>query len=66
MVYVLTKESKPLMPTNRHGHVRRLLKAGKAKVVRRLFPAHAGVILQAIVYSSLKKSVPRTRGGDPV
>lgn len=35
MVYVLTKESKPLMPTNRHGHVRRLLKQGKAKVVRR-------------------------------
>lgn len=36
MVYVLTKENKPLMPTNRHGHVRRLLKAGKAKVVRRM------------------------------
>ena len=35
MVYILTKENKPLMPTNRHGHVRRLLKAGKAKVVRR-------------------------------
>ena len=35
MVYVLTKDNKPLMPTNRHGHVRRLLKAGKAKVVRR-------------------------------
>lgn len=35
MVYVLTKENKPLMPTNRHGHVRRLLKQGKAKVVRR-------------------------------
>ena len=36
MVYVLTKENKPLMPTNRHGHIRRLLKAGKAKVVRRM------------------------------
>ena len=35
MVYVLTKENKPLMPTNRHGHVRRLLKSGKAKVVKR-------------------------------
>lgn len=35
MVYVLTKENKPLMPTNRHGHVRRLLNLGKAKVVRR-------------------------------
>ena len=36
MVYVLTKDNKPLMPTNRHGHVRRLLKTGKAKVVRRM------------------------------
>lgn len=36
MVYVLTKENKPLMPTNRHGLVRRLLKTGKAKVVRRM------------------------------
>ena len=35
MVYVLTKDNKPLMPTNRHGHVRRLLKQSKAKVVRR-------------------------------
>ena len=35
MVYVLTKENKPLMPTNRHGHVRKLLNSGKAKVVRR-------------------------------
>lgn len=35
MVYVLTKENKPLMPTNRHGHVRKLLNSGKAKVIRR-------------------------------
>ena len=35
MVYVITKTGKPLMPTRRHGKVRRLLKDGKAKIVRR-------------------------------
>ena len=35
MVYVLDKNGRPLMPTKRHGKVRRLLKAGKAKVVKR-------------------------------
>jgi len=34
MVYVLSIEGKPLMPTNRHGKVRRLLKQGLAKVVK--------------------------------
>ena len=34
MVYVLDKEGKPLMPTERHGKVRRLLRDGKAHVVR--------------------------------
>lgn len=33
MVYVISKSGKPLMPTNRHGKVRRMLKEGKAKVV---------------------------------
>ena len=35
MVYVLGKDGQPLMPTNRHGKVRRLLKSNKAKVVRK-------------------------------
>ena len=35
MVYVLSKEGKPLMPTGRHGKVRHLLKDGKAKVIKR-------------------------------
>ena len=35
MVYVLSKNGQPLMPTNRHGKVKHLLKSGKAKVVRR-------------------------------
>lgn len=35
MVYVLSKDGQPLMPTNRHGKVRHLLKDGQAKVVKR-------------------------------
>ena len=35
MVYVLNKDGQPLMPTNKHGKVKHLLKDGKAKVVRR-------------------------------
>lgn len=35
MVYILNKEGKPLMPTNRHGKVKHLLRNGKAKVVKR-------------------------------
>ena len=35
MVYVLRKDGQPLMPTNRHGKVKHLLKSGKAKVVKR-------------------------------
>jgi hypothetical protein len=34
MVYVLSKEGKPLMPTERHGKVRRMLKEGKARVIK--------------------------------
>ncbi|MBR0482295.1 MAG: HNH endonuclease, partial [Firmicutes bacterium] len=34
-VYVQDKYGRPLMPTERYGKVRRLLKAGKAKVVKR-------------------------------
>lgn len=35
MVYVLNKNGQPLMPTNRHGKVKHLLKSGKAKVVKK-------------------------------
>lgn len=35
MVYVISKDGHPLMPTKRHGKARRLLKEGKAKVVKR-------------------------------
>lgn len=35
MVYVISKDGQPLVPTKRHGKVRRLLQSGQAKVVRR-------------------------------
>lgn len=35
MVYVISKNGQQLMPTNRHGKIKHLLKQGKAKVVRR-------------------------------
>lgn len=35
MVYVISSDGHPLMPTNRHGKVRRMLKSGLAKVVNR-------------------------------
>ena len=35
MVYVLNKNGQPVMPTVRHGHIRRLLNSNQAKVVRR-------------------------------
>ena len=35
MVYVLNINGQPLMPTNRHGKVKHLLKDGRAKVVKR-------------------------------
>jgi hypothetical protein len=35
LVYVISKEGKPLMPAERHGKVRILLKQKKAKVVIR-------------------------------
>lgn len=35
MVYVISRDGQPLMPTERHGKVRRLLKFGKAKVIKR-------------------------------
>ncbi len=34
MGYVLSKEGTPLMPTKRFGKIRRMLREGKAKVVK--------------------------------
>lgn len=35
MVYVINKDGQPIMPTERHGKVRRMLRDGQARVVKR-------------------------------
>jgi N6-L-threonylcarbamoyladenine synthase len=35
MVYIVNKDNQPLMPTHRHGKVRRLLEAGEARVIKK-------------------------------
>jgi len=59
MVYVISKSGKPLMPTERHGKVRRLLKAGKAKVVRRV------PFTIQLLYETTEYVQPVTLGVDP-
>ena len=58
MVYVLNKDGQPLMPTSRYGKVRRLLKEGKAKVVKR-----CPFTIQ-LMYSSTNYTQPITLGVD--
>ncbi len=36
MIYILDKNKNPLMPTERHGKIRKLLNEGKAKVVKQI------------------------------
>lgn len=58
MVYVLNKDGQPLMPTNRHGKVRHLLKDGKAKVIKR-----CPFTIQ-LLYSSTNYTQPISLGVD--
>ena len=58
MVYVTDINGQPLMPTDRHGKVRRLLKSDKAKVVRR-----CPFTIQ-LLYSSTNYTQPVTLGMD--
>lgn len=57
-VYVLNNNGQPLMPTNRCGKVRRLLKSGKAKVVKR-----CPFTIQ-LLYESTNHTQPVTLGID--
>lgn len=50
MVYVLNKDGQPLMPTNRHGKVKHLLKSGKAKVVKRC-PFTIQLLYESLTYT---------------
>ncbi len=58
MVYVLDIDGKPLMPTERHGKVRRLLKERKAKVVKK-----TPFTIQ-LLYNSTRYTQPVTLGVD--
>ena len=58
MVYVLNQNGQPLMPTNRYGKVRHLLKDGKAKVIKR-----CPFTIQ-LLYSSTNYTQPITLGVD--
>jgi len=59
MVYVLSQNGKPLMPTSRHRKVRLWLKEGKARVVRR-FP----FTIQLLFFPSCQKTQNLTLGLD--
>ncbi len=58
LVYVLSKDGQPLMPTSRCGKVRRLLKSGKAKVVKR-----CPFVIQ-LLYESTNHTQPVALGVD--
>ncbi len=59
MVYVISKSGQPLMPTERHGKVRKMLESGRAKVVKR---TPFTIQLQ---YESPEYVQPVTLGVDP-
>ena len=58
-IYVLNASGKPLMPTTRTGHVRRLLNAGKARIV-----SHVPYTIQ-LKYETEDKVQPLYGGIDP-
>lgn len=58
MVYILDINGQPLMPTNRHGKVRHLLKDGKAKIIR-----HCPFTVQ-LLYKSATYTQPVALGVD--
>ena len=49
MVYVLSKEGTPLMPTNRHGRVRHLLDAGESRKAVSVY--HTAAVSKHDVYT---------------
>jgi len=58
MVYVLNENGQPLMPTERHGKVRRILKEGKAKVIK------AKPFTIQLTYNTTNYTQPVTLGVD--
>ena len=61
-IYVRSASGKPLMPTTREGHARRLLNAGKARIA-----CHVPFTIQ-LLYDIPEEEIPKTPlygGGDP-
>ena len=58
MVYVFDMDGRPLMPTQRHGKVRHLLKERKAKVVKK------NPFTIKLLYDSTRSTQPVTLGVD--
>ena len=58
MIYILDKNKNPLMPTERHGKIRKLLNEGKAKVVKQI------PFTIQLLYDSTEFTQPVTLGVD--
>lgn len=58
MVYIIDKNGNPLMPTERHGKIRRLLNEGKAEVVKQI------PFTVKLLYDSTEFTQPVTLGID--
>lgn len=58
-IYVISASGEPLMPTARHGHVRRLLNTGKARIA-----SHVPFTIQ-LMYDSPENVQPLHGGTDP-
>ena len=63
MVYVLSKNGQPVMPTKNHSKVRLLLKSGKAKVVNRC-PFTIQLTGVCKTFTKNRKKAPVFRHGD--
>ena len=60
MVYVLNKDGKPLMPTKKHGMVRKLLRQRKAIIIKR------EPFTIKLLYETSNYTQPITLGIDPL
>lgn len=58
-IYILSCDGKPLMPTKREGHIQKLLKRGKARIV-----SHLPFVVQ-LKYETENKTQPLYGGTDP-
>ena len=60
MIYIVNKYNKPLMPTNRHSHIRKLIKQGKAVVIS------SNPYIVKLKYEPINKSEPTSLSSSPI